>query len=176
MQFAVELQRALDEGDAAGERLNKKESSLFDQASDNGAFTEIVGSHSLMSKDTPTSSPFYDDAKVLASVASMSVFRIMLEQISAPAGERRLPWKLILQHFIRFPVATGGWERRAIAYFRENRGRIPRYEDLPELPRLVESALRSSAARAPWHKGTKDAELQERYIKLESELSEYRYP
>jgi hypothetical protein len=176
MQFAVELQRALDEGDAAGERLNKKESSLFDQASDNRSFTEIVGSHSLMSKDTPTSSPFYDDAKVLASVASMSVFRIMLEQISAPAGERRLPWKLILQHFIRFPVAAGGWERRAIAYFRENNGRIPRYEDLPELARLVESALRSSAALAPWHKGPKEAELQERYIKLESEVSKYRYP
>ncbi len=82
---------------------------------------------------------------------------------------------MILQHFIRFPVATGGWERRAIAYFRENNGRIPRYEDLPELA-LVESALRLSAARAPWPKGTKEAELQERYIKLESEVSEYRYP
>ena len=106
----------------------------------------------------------------------MSVFRIMLEQISAPAGERKLPWKLILQHFIRFPVVAGGWERRAIAFFRENNGRIPRYEDLPELARLVELALRSSAARASWEKGTKDAELQERYIKLEREVSQYRYP
>jgi hypothetical protein len=176
MQFAIDLQRALDEGDAATERLNKQESSLFDQASDNGAFNEIIGSHSLMSKDTPTSSPFYDDARVLASVASLSVFHIMLEQVSAPATAQRLPWKVILQHFIRFPVVAGGWERRAIDFFHKNNGRIPKYAELPELARLVESALRSPAAREPWRKGTKITELEEEYIKLEGKLSQYRYP
>lgn len=178
IQFAVDLQRALDGADAATEELNKDRNSIFNQASDNGAFNEIVGSHSLMSKDTLTSPPFFNDAKVLASVASSSVFQIMLEQISSPMSDRRLPWKAILHHFIRFPVAAGGWERRAMAFFRDpkNNGKIPRNADLPELARLVESALSSPAALNPWRKGTKDDELKERYIKLEKEVSRYRYP
>jgi hypothetical protein len=175
MQFAIDLQRALDAGDAATAQLNQKQSTIFDQASDNGAFNEIIGSHSLMSKDTLASPPFFDEAKVLASLASSSVFHIMLEQVSAPVFDRRLPWKAILHHFIRYPVAAGGWERRAMDFFRKN-GRIPRYADLPELARLVESALRSPEARKPWRKGTKDDELKEEYVKLETKVSHYRYP
>jgi hypothetical protein len=176
MQFAVDLQRALDEGAKATEKLNKDPDSVFDQASDNGAFNEIIGSHSLMSKDTLASSPFYQDARVLASVASSSVFHIMLEQVSGPAGDRRLPWKAILHHFIRYPVAKGGWERRAIAFFRENNGKIPTYADLPELARLVALALQQPEAFKPWVKGTKDDELKEEYIRLERKLSQYRFP
>ncbi|HET9223439.1 MAG TPA: hypothetical protein VFO07_13090 [Roseiflexaceae bacterium] len=175
IQFAVDLQTALDQGDAATAELNKKQSSIFDQASDNSAFNEIIGSHSLMSKDTLASPPFFAEAKVLASLASSSVFHIMLEQISAPAGDRRLPWKAILHHLIRYPVAAGGWERRAMDFFRKN-GRIPKYTDLPELARLVELALRSPEALKPWHKGTKDDELKEEYIRLETKVSQYRYP
>lgn len=175
IQFGIDLQRALDAGDAATEQLDAKTGAVFDQASDNGAFNEIVGSHSLMSKDTLESSPFFDEAKVLASLASSSVFQIMLEQVSSPAGERRLPWKAILHHFIRYPVAAGGWERRAIDFYRKNK-RIPRYADLPELARLVETALRSPEAQQPWRKGVKDDELKEEYVKLEAKVSHYRYP
>jgi hypothetical protein len=154
------------------------DNSIFNQASDDGTFNEIVGSHSLMSKDTLTSPPFFDGAKVLASLASSSVFHIMLEQISAPINDLRLPWKALLHHLISFPVTEGGWERRAIDFFRDpkNNGKIPRYTDLPELARLVESSLRSPAALSPWRKGTKDDELKEEYIKLESKVSQYRYP
>jgi hypothetical protein len=178
IKFALELQQTLDEGDKATRQLNDIRS-IFDQRSDNGAFNEIVGSHSLMSKDTLASSPFFDDAKVLASVASLAVFHIMLERISAPAGDRRLPWKLILQYFIRYPVKAGGWERRAIAFFRDPKNtqkKPPRYADLPELGRVVESALNSPAALDPWRKGTKATELEEKYVKLELGVSKYRYP
>jgi hypothetical protein len=182
IKFAVELQTVLDEGDAATEKLNKDKEenrSIFSLASDNGAFNEIVGSHSLMSKDTLTSPPFFDDAKVLASLASSSVFHIMLEQISAPMSDRRLPWKVILHHLIRFPLVEGGWERHAIAFFKDPENtdkKIPRYTDLPELTQLVESALRSPAALNPWRKGTKNDELKKMYVLLETKLSEYRYP
>jgi hypothetical protein len=175
IQFAVQdLQRSLDKGDAAAVELNRRASSMFDAASDNGAFQENIGSHSLMSKDTLQSPPFFDDAKVLASVASASVFHIMLEQVSAPAGGTRLPWKAILHHFIRYPSA-GGWERRAVDFFQANR-RIPTYAELPELARLVDAARNSPAAREPWRKGEKDDELKDRYIELETQLSAYRYP
>jgi hypothetical protein len=147
----------------------------LDQASDNGAFNEIIGSHSLMSKDTLASTPFFDEARVLAGLASSSIFQIMLEQVSVGAPDRRLPWKPILHHFIRYPVAAGGWERRAMDFFRKN-GRIPAYADLPELARLVESALRAPEATRPWRRGTKDDELREEYIRLETKVSQYRYP
>jgi hypothetical protein len=176
MQFAVELQQTLDEGDAAMEQLNNKPDATFDQATDNGAFTEIVGSHSLMSKDTLASSPFFDDAKVLASVASQSVFHIMLDAVSMPADDRALYWPKILQHFIRYPVESGGWERRAMMFFRENSGKIPTFADLPELARLAQSARVPAANLEPWRTGTKAIKLEDEYIKLERKVSHYRYP
>jgi hypothetical protein len=176
MQFSLELQRALDEGDAATAELNKNDRSMFDQASDNGAFNEIVGSHSLMSKDTLRSPPFFDEARVLASVASSSVFHIMLQQVSTPGGGRRMPWQAILHHFIRYPPSSGGWERQAMDLFHKNNGRIPSFAELSELARVAEAALRSQEALAPWQRGKKDEEMKLRYVKLEGELSKYRYP
>ena len=173
IQFSLELQRTLDEGDAATNELNNK-SVLFDARSNNGAFNEIIGSHSLMSKDTLTSPPFFDDARVLASVASSSVFQIMLEQVSKPAGEPRLPWKAVLHRLIRFPPTTAEWERLALEFFKNNKS-IPRFGDLPELAQLVERALQSQEALKPWSKGAKDDALKNEYIKLESKLSKYRY-
>ena len=175
IQFAVELQQLLDAGDAATVKLNRDNGAVFGQASDNGAFNEIVGSHSLMSKDTLASTPFFDETRVLATVASSSVFTIMLEQVTTPSADRRLVWTDVLHHFIRYPPRNGGWERRAIAFFREN-GKIPTYGDLPELARLAQSAMRPPPAAPAARKQTKRAELEERYLELEVKLSRYRYP
>lgn len=149
---------------------------MFDQSLDNGAFNEIVGSHSLMSKDTLTSTPFFDDSKLLASVASSFVLTIMLEEISAPKADRRMVWTDVLHHLSRFPPTNGGWERRAIAFFRQNGGKIPTYADLPELARLVQSAKRPSPPSSAGGRPSKRKELEERYLRLEDELSKYRYP
>ncbi|MEN4100109.1 MAG: hypothetical protein ROW52_09335, partial [Anaerolineaceae bacterium] len=176
MQFAIDLQETLDKGDAATEALNKKAAEKFNQASDNGAFTEIIGSHSLMSKDTLASSPFFDDAKVLASVASQSIFRIMLEEVSSPADGKGVYWPKILRHFIRFPVALGGWERRAMIFFRENKEKIPAFADLPELARLAQSARIPLESLQQLRKGDKATKLEEEYIKVEKERSHYRRP
>ena len=175
MRFAVQdLQVLLDEGDAATAALNKKADSVFGQASDNGAFNEIVGSHSLMSKDTLTSVPFFEDARVLASVASSTVCTVLLQQIAVPKADRRLAWDEVLHHLIRFPPSNGGWERRALAMFAANQ-QIPRYADLPEFARLVEGAMRP-VAKAPKPVQSKREDMEERYRRLESELANYRYP
>jgi hypothetical protein len=177
MRFATELQVLLDTGDAATEALNKRPGSVHGQASDNGAFNEIVGSHSLMSKDTLTSVPFFSDARVLASVASSSVFTILLQQVAAPVAGRRLAWEEVLHHLIRFPPSNGGWERRALAMFGA-KGQIPGFADLPELAQLVQRSLRPVAAPAAGAKPrqSKREEMEERYTRLEGELSNYRYP
>lgn len=177
IQFAVDLQKTLDEGDAATERLNKKDGAQLDPASDNGSFSEIVGSHSLMSKDTRASSPFFDDAKVLASVASSTVFHMLLDAVSAPPPDGGPDWQKILWHLIRFPPQRDAWERAAITAYRRSRNqRIPRYLELPELVALGRSARLPAADKERWRKGTKAAELEEEYIKLEREVSKYRYP
>lgn len=175
MQFGLELQTKLDEGRKAVAALNPKEESVFDQRSDNGAFNEIVGSHSLMSKDTLTSVPFFDDARVLGSVASSSVFTILLQQVSAPQPDRRLAWERVLHHLVRFPPRSGGWERRALAMFAE-RQQIPTYDDLPELARLVAGSMtpRTSPQPAGGPAQSKREALEERYHRLEGEVAHYR--
>lgn len=175
IRFAIDLQKQLDAGDAATETLNRRSDSVFGQASDNGAFNEIVGSHSLMSKDTLTSVPFFDDARVLAAVASSSVFAIMLGQVATPVGDRRLDWTAVLHDLIRYPPSTGGWERRALALFGEQ-DRVPGFLDLPELVQLVPRSMRPSPPPAAPPRRTKRAELEELYRRLEGELSGYRYP
>jgi hypothetical protein len=154
IKFALDLQRALDEGDAATEELNKKKDSVFNPATDNGAFNEIIGSHSLMSEDTLTSPPFFDDAKVLASVASSSVFHIMLEQTSAPTSGKRVPWKAILHHFIRFPPVSGGWERHAMAFYRDRRT-TEGYPGMPICPNWRGSLSRHLPRRLRLSLGTR---------------------
>jgi hypothetical protein len=175
MRFAVQdLQTLLDKGDAAAAALNKRANSVFGQASDNGAFSEIVGSHSLMSKDTLTSVPFFDDARVLASVASSTVCAILLQQVAVSAPDHRLAWEEVLHHLIRFPPSNGGWERRVLAMYAAKQ-QIPRYADLPEFARLVERSMRPAAAqKKPLQ--SKRENMEERYRRLEVELSSYRYP
>jgi hypothetical protein len=92
-----------------------------------------------------------------------------------------LDWQKILRHFIRFPTASLGWERRAIALFRENGNALPKFGDLPELTRLAETARMPLAAfeqqrLEQQRNGTKAAELEEEYIKFERQVSRYRHP
>ena len=174
MRFAVQdLQTLLDAGDAATEALNKRADSVFGQATDNSAFNEIVGSHSLMSKDTLTSIPFFTDARVLASVASSTVFTVMLQQVAVPKPAPRLAWDELLHHLIRFPPSNGGWERRALAMYGEKQ-QIPGFADFPEFARLVQGSMRPAAKEKPTQ--SKREDLEERYLRLETELSNYRYP
>lgn len=176
MEFALEQQAQLDAGDAATQALNRTEDSVFGRASDNTAFNEIVGSHSLMSKDTLTSVPFFDDARVLASVASSSVFTILLRQIATPHADRRLAWEEVLHHVIRFPPRNGGWERRSLALFVEKGRTIPSFADLPELTLLADRSLRPAKPTPATPAPSAREDLEERYRRLELELARYRYP
>lgn len=178
MRFALDLQDAVDAGDEATADQNER-GAVFEDATDSGPFNEIIGSHSLMSKDTPTSSPFFDDARVLASVASLSVLQMMLESISAAPDGKGLQWQTVLRFLIRYPVPSQEWERHALAYFAKNKraaNPIPAFAEFPELQRLAQSARVPLAALDPFRNGRKTAELEEMYTKLERVVSRYRYP
>jgi hypothetical protein len=176
IRFVLQMQEATDKSQAETKRLNEF-GAIHDPATDNGAFEEIVGSHSLMSKDTVDSSPFFDDAKVMASVASQAVLHILLDEVSAPAGDTALDWQKVLRHLIRYPKAAVGWERRALAHYR-NKKAIPAFADLPELARLRVAARlpRAALERQQARDGTKAQALEEAYIRLEKQVAAYRYP
>jgi hypothetical protein len=139
---------------------------------------EIVGSHSLMSKDTVDSSPFFDDAHVMASVASQAVLHIFLQEIAAPANGTVMDWIKILRYLIRYPPVSPGWERQVVAHFKA-KGEIPKFADVPDLGRLSQGARLAPKAvaqrRAEVQKrGIDAAGLEEEYIRLERVVANYR--
>ena len=174
INFAVKLQRGLERGRQATKQHNAR-GRIFQDATNNGSFNEIIGSHSLMSKDTDDDSfPFFDDARVLASVASQAVLHLMLEEIGTPGNGTGLHWQKILQFLIRFPVSGDSWERRAVAFFRD-KDQVPKFADLPELAQLKTARL-TAAQLETLLAGKKAEELEGLYIKLEKDVSDYRYP
>ena len=67
-----------------------------------------------------------------------------------------------------------------MAFFRD-KGVIPKFGDLPELAGLAKAARIPRAAleqqrQEQKRRGTKAADLEEKYIKLEKKVSHYRYP
>jgi hypothetical protein len=52
---------------------------------------------------------------------------------------------------------------------------MPKFEDLPELAQL-KSARLPAAAATQLINGKKASDLEARYVKLEKDLSHYRYP
>ena len=174
IKFAVRLQKAMDIAEAISADRDR-EDPFSSVATDNGSDNEVIGSHSLMSKDTVHSGPFFDDARVLGAVASLSVFQIMLDEVSAP-GADRLNWTTILRHFIRFPRDRGGWERQVIAQFvGGGRTAIPAFADVPEFSELKKARMPITAARQLWT-GKRTEELRQEYVDLERTLTGYRYP
>ncbi len=174
IEFGVKMQKQIDAAEA-GTALSDRKDPFTNIATSNGSDNEVIGSHSLMSKDTTESSPFFDDARVLASLASQSVVRLLMEEVSAP-GPDRINWQSILRHFIRFPLANGGWERRAMALFKQNgRGPIPSYDDHPELANLKQARMPEAEAEK-WRNGKRAEKLRQLYVDLEKKLADYRNP
>ncbi|TDD22918.1 hypothetical protein E1218_18560 [Kribbella turkmenica] len=155
-QYAVEVLQPLVDASAAATAVLDEKGEIFGQAADNGAFAEVVGSHSLMSKDTPTSEPFFEDARTLATVASSIVVALLLHQVAVPAGDRPLGWDQILRRLIRYPPPSAGWERRALAGEQVH----------PEFARLAEDTT-----RPPGCSRSRRSELEDRYRRLAQELS-----
>lgn len=183
IQFAIQLQEQRDASDAVSNRLNAQHL-IFDARSDNSpkaspkgkpaAVGEMIGSHSLMSKDTPGSLPLFDEAKVLAGLASQSVFHLFLLEVSSPAIGTGIDWRKVLQHLIRYPAKTKGWESQALTFFRTN-SRIPAFADVPELAQLRDSMRLPHSALAERRAGTKATDLELKYVKLEKDVAPYRY-
>lgn len=182
IKLAVQLQEQRDLSRAVTARLNAQRS-IFDARTDasprwvprgkSAAVGEVVGSHSLMSKDTPQSLPLFEETRTLASLASQTVLHVFLLEVSTPEAATGLDWQKLLQHLIRYPDNPGGWEAQALAMFRRD-GRIPTFADIPEFARLQESVRAHRQAVERRRAGTKAADLESAYAKLEKDVAKYK--
>ncbi|HEV3001472.1 MAG TPA: hypothetical protein VGW75_12095 [Solirubrobacteraceae bacterium] len=179
MQFLAQSQGEMDRSRVATRSLDgggrPDPGHVFDVRTDNGASGETIGTHTLMAKDTPKSQPLYEDAKVLAKFASLSVVHLMLTEINSPNdASSGLDWEAVLQELVRFPQGRPGmWEAQALALFRESESN-PAFEDVPnrpQAPRLNASAPdRKLLAR---REGTQRKKLEDMYVALEERVDRY---
>lgn len=182
IKLAVQLQEQRDLSRAVTARLNAQRS-IFDARTDtsptsvprgkSSAVGEVVGSHSLMSKDTPQSLPLFEETRTLASLASQTVLHLFLQEASSPATATGLDWLKVLQQLVRYPDDPGGWEAQALALFRQN-GRIPAFGDVPALARLRESLRAPREAVERRRAGKKATDLEAAYAALEKDVAKYK--
>lgn len=182
IQLAVQLQEQRDLSRAVTAKLNAARS-IFDARTDtspkwvprgkSSAVGEVVGSHSLMSKDTPGSLPLFEETRTLASLASQTVMHLFLLEVSSPVAATGLDWQKVLQHLIRYPDDPTGWEAQALALFRRDK-RIPAFADIPEFARLKDAARAPQQTLAQRRAGTRAADLEAAYAALEKEVARYK--
>lgn len=106
--MAAKVQREHEASDNASATLDSS-GSVIDGRTLNGASAETIGTHSLLSKDTPKSHPFRGRAVSFASFVSSYVAQTMAVRIGREPGP--VDWKPVIVHFLRFPAAAPtAWE------------------------------------------------------------------
>lgn len=85
---------------------------ILDYRTNNGASSDQIGNHTLMSKDTSNSQPFRKESLAMAKFVSSSIGSIMAQEWSENRNRRAIYWNGILNSFLKFPQynQNGNWE------------------------------------------------------------------
>jgi hypothetical protein len=176
MSFFSEAQSELEKSRRTSRRhdLSREfgEGNILDERSDNGATGEHIGMHAMQSKDTPRSQPMHEEAKRLARFASMAVASLLVTEVNrTPSTAQGLDWDVILRHYLRFPDGKPAmWESQVLAHYRTNRV-DPAYDEIPDrVPAPLASGPQALTRVAKRRGGSKRAELEKRYVKLEERV------
>jgi hypothetical protein len=114
----ADIQRERDASEAAASALDAEQSaSVTRDWSSDGASGEDIGTHSLLSKDSPEKEPFREDALALAKHASAGVATVLARrlQVRYPPNVG-IDWLDVLRFFMRFPrYPSLRWEEELIA-------------------------------------------------------------
>jgi hypothetical protein len=87
---------------------------ILDRRTDNRVSAEVVGSHTLIAKDSDAKVPFRHDAVALAVFVASYVADLMATTVSR--GPRHVDWLHLLHHFLDYPSAgLRGWEWEVLA-------------------------------------------------------------
>lgn len=117
-------------------RLNGNTDSMYETATDNGSGEEVIGTHTLMSKDSTDKEPMRPEAVALAKHASAGVATELLRRVYSPTpADHGIDWLSLLQYYIRGPARRSGtWEGELITRVRGGGFRQPDPADLAEQP------------------------------------------
>ena len=146
--------------------------SVFDERTDDNASSETIGTHTLLSKDTPKSQPLYEDARALAKYASLAVATWMLTEVTSSSDiTSGLDWDKILKSYMRFPAASPNmWETQVLSTFRRG-GQDPAYDDIADRPDFPKITLNGPDGKmVGWQNGTARTRLEKLYIDLEAKV------
>ena len=180
MQFFAQAQRELNKSRLLSQGFDAArkfgEGNIFDVRSDNGATGEHIGTHTLMSKDTPRSLPVYEECRVVSKFASMAVATLMATEVNDNGNTSvGLDWARILRHYMRYPAAKPSmWESQVLAHVRKNNA-DPTYDEIPDKvaqPRA--QGADASMLLMQRRNGTARQKLEERYIALEERVNRFQ--
>jgi hypothetical protein len=133
-----QLQTERTNADLLADMFDGKPASITDDRSQNGASTENVGTHSLLSKDSPSKQPFRADAVALAAHASAGVATTLVRRLENPVPVAQgIDWDAVLRFYVRFPKhPSGRWEEQLITMLRQAGPNFkqPDVDDLAEQP------------------------------------------
>ena len=140
--MAAKVQREHEASEAVSAQLDSS-GAVIHGGTFNGASAETIGTHSLLSKDTPHSLPFRARAVSFASFVSAYVAQTMAVRIGREPGP--LDWKPVVVHFLRFPAAAAtAWETQ-VRLATAAGGRLA-YEELVDKPIVKMLPLPDKAA------------------------------
>jgi len=110
--FLQLMQQERDGSRAAAAVLNANVSSMALPGSDDMASAERIGTHSLLSKDSPAKEPFRPDSVALAKHASASVALHLADRLAKTTDDKfGVDWDTVLRHYVRFPeFGSSTWE------------------------------------------------------------------
>lgn len=168
-----QMQRERQASAAAGRRLDSMGwASMYAQATDNGCSEEVIGTHSLMSKDSTSKEPLRPEAVALAKHASAGIATTLLNRVhsTTPVTEG-VDWDTLVRFFLRGPATRSGtWETELWSRLRSSSGfqqpPVASLADQPNFSRLSPTfgAAKLAARRA----GRTQAELEAYYRRFES--------
>jgi hypothetical protein len=120
------MQIERDESARQTRMLDATAQSIAIERSANDASAENVGTHSLLSKDSPDKDPFRAEAVALASYASAGVATALLRRIESNAPiTQGVNWDAVLHFYLRFPKhPSWNWEEELVAILRRDRSRF----------------------------------------------------
>lgn len=179
--FLAEAQDEVNKSRRATERLDRtntgqaNEGDISNEATDNGSSAEIIGTYTLLAKDTPKSQPLYEDAKVLAKFASLSLVTLMLTEVERSTDSTTgLDWLQILEQVVRFPHARPNmWEPQVLAFYRQA-GIDPAFNDIANRPTAQLIQLSDPNQRLnTLRNGTARVDLEKKYTDLEKRADKF---
>ncbi len=135
INFLALLQAEVDRSSQKAKELDAKPESVFDWATTNGASEEMIGTHSLMAKDSDKKEPLREEAMALAKFASAAIAIILVRRIQNDSDpDHGLDWDTIVRHFVRFPPdRADSWEEEVLAAL-SGGGNLPTLDTIQDKP------------------------------------------